>query len=398
MKKYLLLGTIFLTTTCFAVTKMYPDVLTPKDKEDGLATLQGLQEMYSRIYMDVHEEDNTEILSRVGQHGTGFGEELTESEKNTLQELSVPNLSHEKRASLEGQVGTSLELSQLYEYEKDLLRLENNLARRNGLRSIFRNGTDKDSPFDVIQDLHLLDELFHGEKFAEQKPVDPFFLEYEQAQKEYQEEYQYDYVLEKEPWQDQREENLTELFLDFTKRKYEDPTRSLTGRLFWLESVLAELAKYPLVGGIATKSIFEPGLEAGISGDSAAGIHPTDVPFPDKTPLEYEQVKEEKPGNKYAEYLQNIVKSSFLERNELGGKDVPQVLFESGVNDSQEEEEFATKMREFSENSELGIADEEKRTLVKILTNFNEDLRSFTKQLIEINRIFEKDFLTKPQT
>ncbi len=396
-KIILILATIFLTTTCLAVTKIYPNVLAPEE-EDGLMTLDGLQNIYSRIYTDTHNEDVTEIMNRVGQHGTGFGEELTEREKSILQELGVPNLSQRKMSSLDEQVKTSVTLAGIHVYEKDLLRLENNLARRNGLRSIFRNSTSIDSPFDLIIDLHGLDEVFHGEKFEEQKPDNPFFLEYEKAQKEYQEEGEYDYVLEVEPWQDQREENLKKLFSDFVNKKYSDWNRSLSGHLFWVKAVLLpELVNMSLVGTIANTGLFEPATEAVHSGGSGMGIFPSNVAPPDKTPLESEKVKEEQSGNKYAAFVQKIGEAGFLELNELGGMDSPQVLLQSELDEIFQEEEFTTKMREFKENSELEIEDKEERVLSKIIANFNEDLWSFLEQLREMNRIFKEDLLIKQQ-
>jgi len=397
MKKLIILSTIFLTTTCLAVTKIYPNILAPEE-EGGLATLDGLQDIYSRIYKDVHNEDVTEILNRVGQHGTGFGEDLTEKEKSILQELGVPNLSQRKMSSLDEQVKTSVSLAAIYKYEKDLLRLENNLARKNGLKSIFRNSTGIDSPFDIINDLHSIDKVLHGEKFEEQKPDNPFFLEYEKAQEEYQEEGEYDYVLEIEPWQDQREENLKEFFTDFINKKYSDPNTSLSGHLFWVKAMLlSKLVNISLVGTIANTGIFEPATEAVHSGGSGMGIFPSNVSSPDKTPLESEKALEEQTGNKYAPFVQKLGEAMFLERNEFGGVDTSEVLYQSEEDETLEAKEFSTKLRDFKENSELEIEDKEERMLSKIIANFNEDLRSFLEQLREMNRIFKEDLLIKQQ-
>ncbi|MCF7812714.1 hypothetical protein K9M59_03940 [Candidatus Gracilibacteria bacterium] len=352
-----------------------------------------------KIYQDAHEESDfddaalpygVEILNRIGQHERG--REFTQEERKTLSELSVPDVHQQSGKSLEQQIGTSRNIQNLYNYESRLLREENNLARRNGLRSMFANDTLSDSPFDLIQDLREIDALFFGEKYQTQKPDNPSFLTYGSGQT--------DFILEQENWQDQREGSLQEEFGgDFTDKEYDNFSDSLTGIIVGIVTKpIQKMTGYPLVGGISTKGMFEFASHSGMSQDSTgSGAFGKKGSPPDKTEPLADQVESQDIAQELRRETEQLLESHCVETAQTERRDYQGKIETFFACEEFREDDFQRDLKQIQLDAEWNAATDPFLPLSEKMQQWNQDLKSYLKSAEEIHQIFKDDFEPKPQ-
>ncbi len=163
MRHILLIFLLCFSTTAMAETKPYPD------KWEQFSSFDDLQNVYwKNIYLNTNYEDEKEVIERLKWHQKTFEsykDEFTEHELNLYRKLEVPQISIENNDNWLDQVRKSKAFSWYYNYEKELLRLENDIDFRNWIETIFTNDTMVDSPFDVIRTLHSIELVLFGEKY-----------------------------------------------------------------------------------------------------------------------------------------------------------------------------------------------------------------------------------------
>jgi hypothetical protein len=242
--KYLVI--ILLSSAVTTVqAQLYPE---PLGSFENFSNMTGL---YERIYTDINPTDEAiieareaVILERVKEHTIVQERNLSDEDIQTLCQLRVPEIALETDFSRKTFKDLATELERLCEMESATWEEENNLQRRLVLQTLFQNQTSrqaKDSPFDVLEDLNVIDGIWLGEKSGES---DPNFLIFQNRETEA------DFQLEPEDWQDQ-----TELEID---PEYASDDTSLAGILWNLQEPLKDLNQHSLVAECNTMQFFQP--------------------------------------------------------------------------------------------------------------------------------------------
>lgn len=290
MKRYITLFLFcFLWTSVAAQDSLYPNRIRDLSPLD----FSGFENIYLEIYKDSHKESSTETINRTREYllwtQDPLGEDNSIIWNSTIRDIQnichgqVPNTIQTESLSLNDSIQLSTEIRQLCEQEQKLLRLENNMARRNTYRTLFSNESLVDSPFDIIHDLHKIDRIFYGEKFEDQKPSTPKFPTYI---------YTSGFIPQAEFWQDQTQKNIEKELGDvFSNKEYASYKDSIVGNLAGMDPALDTLARTSLMTGVATNQVFESSLHKGTSGE-AIGASPniTTITPPDKTSPESETI------------------------------------------------------------------------------------------------------------
>jgi len=269
-------------TTHVSAIETYPE------KIENFARFSKFKDVYKKIYNDMNNENETEILRRTSEHNQDILREFFEKENQFTQDelalycgMNVPKISHDKKMTQVFQMRGSSLIKELCQTERNLLRQQNNLARKNTFRSLFSNDSLKDSPFDIIKDLRDIDNIFFGKKYREQKTDEPSFLKYEQKE---------DFNANQEDWQDQRKNGIgSELSNTVYNTSHAD---SIVGNLAGLfeapEMPLTKLENTSLMPGIATTKFMEPAQPKGTTGNPGETSQTTKSAATDKTQPESE--------------------------------------------------------------------------------------------------------------
>lgn len=399
----------------YGAMEQYPQKL------GDFSSFGGFDDVYMRIYQDANEESDvhvesqskyeSEILDRVGQHNLrkrsrASDDTYTQQEIEILSSLGVIDI-HKDGAdptSSEEQVFISQILRGFYQYEQQLLQFQNDLARANGLRSIFENDSNADSPFDIIKDLRILDQLIFGEKYDSQKTKEPQFLVYNGEGA---------LSMETEDWQDQRMEALQEKG-GFEKKEYSNHTNSLTGTIAGIVlKPLTKLLSYSLVGGVSTKGMFEFSAHSGTSQDtSGAGGFTHALAPPDKTQTLSEKAQEEGIASGLNIAIEQLLESNCIEtdaRQERkkengsdGTKEDPYLQQFNRVGlfircQDSRKADFLSDLQTIREKADFLAEKSHFEDILPRILNWNKDLKSYLTSAKEIHQIFKRDFIPKPQ-
>lgn len=372
---------------------------------------RGLVDIYQNIYHQVHKEDREEILKRVTQHISWLEEyfhnpeekALWEDTKYDIQELcerNVAPLSKNLGMGLYHQIDSANYIASLCEQEQLLLRFQNNLARKNTFRTLFSNDDLRDSPFDTIQDLHQIDQIFYGEKFTEQKPPRPLFSRYT---------WYPEFALEIEFWQDQRSEGIEkEKGGVLEKKDYKNYEKSIVGNLAGMAPALKKLAQTSVAGEIATRDIFAKSRHEDPD-PKAPGTQPqsTNNAAPDKNKPEAEKVQKDSTWTWYTGLVKKIIDTNRVIERQYGLSQANlsqdfNVLFSDQKNSRIN---FFEVLRTEKETQEQFQNQENYDRTLDALKKWNDDLKAFlgnsglmaTSGARGIHFIFEKILLPKPQ-
>lgn len=421
MRKIFFLVAIFFPLLSQAAMQPYPEKL------GDFSRWGAFDDVYMKVYQDTYGESDTnserqmpyesEILDRISQHGlkkrsAEEGDNYTQEEIDILSELGVPDLHEEDVTGQEEQVSTSRNFQNLYKYERDLLQLQNQLARKNGLTSIFENDSLADSPFDIAKDLRSIDKLLFGEKYEFQQPKEPSFLTYD-TEKEFS--------LDPEDWQDQRKISLEEKFSSFSETKYGQQTDSLTGAIAGIvfKPLDKLLSVSSLVGESSSKGMFEHTGHSGTAqGGQGSGAGNQKVATPDKSdPLVY-QVQTEDIGTGLNLAIEKLLESNCIETDAREER-LKEKKQESESSSEEEVEDkylatsnrlglffrcqdaqkadFLSDLKLIEEKADFDTEKNHFKNILPRLLNWNKDVRSFLNSTKKIREIFQKDFITKPQ-
>lgn len=230
-----------------------------------------------RIYTDSHNEDNDEILRRTSEQLWELLDRFSRNDKQKLSKvlgiidnycsMKVSEVSQLEEFSTQYHVALSSEIIRICEEERELLRLENILARKNAFRIMFSNDFKGDSPFDIIHDLHDIDEILYGEKYTEQKPPEPSFATFNEEQTFY--------LLEGEFWQDQTSDNIdNELGGVLSQKDYGSYPPSIVGNIAGMDVPLGQLSSISTVGGETTHQAYRNTHGDFATGGIATGADP----------------------------------------------------------------------------------------------------------------------------
>jgi len=256
---------------CQAEVDPYPKrLLDREEKTVDLSRFSGLQDFYFSLYRDTNNEDNSKIFNRVKEHEQSPSKTLLQ-EINTYCNLNVPEVSYIEKFSRKDQTQTALYLRDLCDYERSLLRFQDQVSRRNWIRAMFENNRKDDSPFDIISDWDDIDMVLFGEKWQEVAPDVPSFARFDENTMQ-------EFSSDIQDWQDQSKAGIykgTTPSMDFGEDDF-----SLTGNLSKMKKPFSELLSRPLVGAIATSKVMEFGGEAVSAGSSGMGVFSDTVPLP----------------------------------------------------------------------------------------------------------------------
>ena len=365
----------------------YPEKLLDKEGEPvDFSGLEGLQDVYLNLYRDTNNEDNTLILNRVKEHQRAPEQSLLQ-EINTYCDLGVPEISYLADFSRRKQTDTSLYLRDLCDYERSLLRFQDQLARKNWMRAMFANDREDDSPFDIIADWDQIDGMFFGEKWEEQNPGVPKFARYdEQSMQEFSD------VLE--PWQDQSKFGIFRN--DLSSVDFGEKDFSITGNLAKIKDPLQELNSRPLVGAIATTHFMQFGGAAVTPGTAnGMGVFPASVPLPDASLPESVAIQNESIVGKFSGFVTRLLQTSecldIQNTGEGRAMDDLDTLISCGFS---REDVFADRIRERAENVETESEDMHRQKTLTALSMWNGHLESFLEQAKEWRSVAE-ELLTK---
>jgi hypothetical protein len=375
---------LLLSTTAFAEMKPYPDRWENEDKEK-FQTLDELQDVYWKIYRDTNYEDELEILERMKWYEDVF----TEEEIEIYRRLDVPKVSADKNYKFSDQIKTSDILQRYYIYEKELLRLENDINLRNWTETVFVNDSMDDSPFDIIEDLHRIEEELFGRKFKKQKFDAPLFIEYDPDQEHL--------LPELEDWQDGREKTMQDML---KSRGYAIRDNSFTGVLAGLKKYMDLLLMRPLISGKATEQFMESATNNEVSGDTyGAGVTDYDPPSPDdKTPPESETVLLERPWDDQSSTAkQELTTQSVLDRssNINVGQMITNALRDTETKEGKLHRLLESQLKKWQDGMEFQEKTRYHETIQQRIAFWNQDLEAALEGFISLRRILE-DFLKKP--
>ena len=285
MKKFLI---ILLFNYCLA-NNYYPEKLA------DFSSIESFKDIYQKIYEDVHvenAENQKEIFKRMRQIDLDYQykEEFTNNELTVLENLDVPEVfQKEDLIPLTRQIFTSKKLKNLYEQEKELLFLEQDIARRSALMGIFSDGKDN-APFDIIQDLNKIDEIFFGEEHT--KP-EPSFINNEEIKDQYWDDFDPEVDTDPTCWQDEREDS--EICDNQEDEDYEPNTECITGLLASVvdetEGPLIELNSHPLAAQAVTATFFQPSNHEGTAATETGSLYASSATIPPNKKEEPEYLK-----------------------------------------------------------------------------------------------------------
>jgi len=382
---------LFVSTTALAEAKPYPD------RWKQVQTFDDLQHVYWKIYKDTNYEDEETVLERLKWYEGDF----TKNELNAYRKLEAPQIGADEDYTWFEQLRTSDTLQWYFLYEKELLRLENDIDLRNWIETMFVNDSLADSPFDLIEDLHRIDKLLFGKKFNTQKPKKPLFIKYDTEQKKL--------CLKTEDWQDGRE---TRGFLArlLGNRKYgktiekkedgngeEEKNKnypSITGYLSNLRRPFRKLLSHQLIRGKAAEQFMEPGTTKTTSGDTyGAGIAGYAPPSADSSPPESETVLIARPWDEQSGTAkQKLTGMSDLSRNSNAnmGQLISNVIKKTEGKEGTAEDRLERQLTDWKNGMEF----REKKTYHNIinarLSFWNQDIEAMLEGFISIRKILDE--------
>jgi hypothetical protein len=372
IKRIFVIALIFVSTTVMAETKPYPD------RWEQFETLEDLKDVYWDIYNDTNYEDEAEVLERLKWHEFAF----TEEEMDQYRKLNAPEVSAEKSYKLSDQLKTSDILQQYAAYEKKLLRLENDIDLRNWTETVFVNDSLEDSPFDIMEDLHAIEEVLFGKKFEEQKFESPLFIKYDEEQK----------ILlpDSEDWQDGREEALQSMLKN---RKYKDRDISLTGMFAGLKKPMDDLLSHSLVRGQPGKKWMEQGTPKTTSGDTyGADVIGYDPPSDDAAAPESETVLIARPWDEQSGTAkQELTAMSELARysNRNMGQLISNVVQKTEGKNINAEELLKSQLVDWQNGMEFREKKRYHETIKTRLSFWNQNIEAMLEGFISIRRILD---------
>ena len=317
-----------------------------------------LENAYLRIYDEVNAETVPEVLARVSQHPFARENGFNFSELEKLSNLEAVLVAVERGVSKRKSSEITAKFKEIYDREREFLRLENDLRRTNGLKSVFANGTLVDGSFDIIWDLDRLDRALFGEGA---EVSDPKFSEVYYSSEDF---YQRPFVvdLDENRWQDQHQKGeikeQTQLCGEF------GGAGGLSAELAEICEPLKYLNRFALQTGCSTREVLRvPTLAANAvparSREWASDLHRVPFPF-----LARPEVAEpsESVRNFWSEMTRTFFESSCSEvlgqMRELGaegGKDSSET-FLAAVESCERERRARAEILEKSWDSDLRFA------------------------------------------
>lgn len=383
MKKLLLVGTILLLATVTHAAGYYPNKLNNNESFSGF---EHFQNVYNKIYKDVHNENKTKVCIRALEDPeltASITVDKTIADCKKLKKLSVPDFFETVFTSKKKFARFRNYAERQFDLEKSLLRFENDLARRNGLTSIFSDGDcgggTKNSPFDLVVDLNKIDKIFFGEKA--EKPC-PKWLTSPTDEDDGE------FISKAEPWQDQSKEK--------PKSPFSKPD-SIAGGLEALVKIIKKAITFSLVAVKSTKYIFESDSDTtGLpSGSGEFNVNTPNPAAASQDPPEWETVQETTVGGE----LEMLEKDAFLKLDcpELEKtKDISRKghLRKAKTCRQEWKDGFEQSLQEFHEETQLNIEKEHNRKISPALDNWNGFLDVFEEQVSQIVKIL-KIFLLK---
>ncbi len=413
MKKYFLLFFIFFfPSLSLAATELYPE------KIDDFSKFETFRDVYKKIYADSDEENQSEIIRRVLEHQGDIQEYFLKSKTQNLTQkdiadfcqLDVPQNEdqntnaediHLFNESAFAQVNASIQIRNLCDYEQQLLRFQNNLSRKNIFRSLFSDDSLLDSPFDIIKDLHKIDDIFYGKKFQEQRPAEPKFLVYHTAD---------GFQLDQESWQDQSVNGIGD---NLNNKNYDADSHasSIGGNLAgFFESPglsLVRLGSVSLMASISSTAFFQPSSFQGTSGEPGQTSNTVSTTPIDKTKPAVKSIGEESLGQDFEGVIDAVlnpdtcpaITNPDLQKSKNTGnfedtntflicENVRQKLLDDTLRQLSEKAEFDAEDKHFGTEGQTGTD--------KSLETWNKDLNSFLIQAKDIKDTFAS-FILKPQ-
>lgn len=376
----------FLPVTLAEVSP-YPDrLLNVEGNSVDLSRYEGLQNIYFSLYGDTNNEDNSKIFHRVKEHEKSPSQTLSQ-EINTYCDLGVPDVSYIENFSRKEQTQIAIYLQDLCDYERALLRFQNQLARKNWMRSMFANNRQDDSPFDVIADWNQVEMILFGEKWENEAPDVPTFASFDENTMQA-------FSSDGQDWQDQSKRgvyNGKTPSIDFGEEDF-----SLTGNLAKIKKPLQELVSRPLVGAIATTHFMQFGGEAVTSGSpSGMGVFANPVPIPDNTRSESKTVQEESLVGKFSGFVTGLLSTSecldIAESGEQRARDDLEAFIQCGVLRGAV---FENRVRQRETETESDTEKNHREKVILALRIWNEHLYSFLEQALEWHEV-AKELLLK---
>ena len=364
---------LFVSTTALAEAKPYPD------RWKQVQTFDDLQHVYWKIYKDTNYEDEETVLERLKWYEGDF----TKNELNAYRKLEAPQIGADENYTWFEQLRTSDTLQWYFLYEKELLRLEKDIDLRNWRETMFVNDSLADSPFDIIEDLHVIEKDIFGTKFEEQQFDPPLFIKYDEEQE--------DFLPETEDWQDGREETIQSML---KSRKYNGRDISFTGMLAGLKKQMDKLLSTQLIRGKAAEQWMEPGTMKATSGDTyGAGIAGHAPPSADCAPPEVETVLIERPWEEQSGTAkEELKKMSDLSRNSNAnmGQLISNVIKKTEGKEGTAEDRLERQLTDWKNGMEF----REKKTYHNIisarLSFWNQDIEATLEGIISIRKILDE--------
>ncbi len=380
IQRILLILCLLIPAFTMAETKPYPEKWEDEESQTKYQTLDDLQNTYWKIYTDTNNESELEILERMKWHENEF----TENELNQYRSLSIPQVSFEKDFRISDQVRSSSVLERVYQYEKELLRLENDMDLRSWTENVFVNDSIADSPFDLIEDMHAIETTLFGKKFEEQKFDPPKFLVYDEDQR--------DPIPDLEDWQDGREKTLQG---QLQSRDYQGRDHSITGALAGLKKYSKELLSRPLISGKSTHNYMESTNHSETAKDTyGADVVGYGPPSPDdKFDPEVETVLLEAPWDQQ----EGIIKSELTDEADLRlysninmGKLISQVTQKSSTQTMQEEVKFQEQLEDWRNRMEYLDQEHYQQIVYPRFQRWNQDIETLLEGFIKVRKIWEQ--------
>lgn len=389
---------------------LYPGRIADFSQSD----YSGFLDVYKNIYQDVHDEENDEVIRRVREHmfwvedglETNQTQEwlVLQSQIAQLCNLDVPLGEASQNVSLSEHTALATSIRYICQQEKELLRLQDNLARRETFRTLFSNDLDasserkSDSPFDVIEDLHMIDQILYGEKFDAQRPEEPTFAWYEFFE---------DWGPVPEFWQNQTKEGIQELYeAELADKDYIDTESSIDGVVFEIHSILEFLASVPLGGENVNKEIMSTTQHKGTSGEGAgASPQKTESAPPDPSKPEYKTVHDDNLWSKFKGLIDDVLNENRVEEvidDIFGVRNFRYDFEDIRRGEQRRRDSFSWALRQIEETQERRANDEHFGSLGtpridQSLIDWNKNLEAFLDHAEEIHSIFKNILIPKPQ-
>jgi len=372
---------LFISTTALAETNPYPD------RWKQVQTFDDLQDVYLKIYKDTNYEDEGIVLDRLKWHEGLF----TKNELNAYRKLEAPQIGADEDFTWFEQLRTSDTLQWYFLYEKELLRLENDIDLRNWRETMFVNDSLADSPFDLIEDLHVIEKDLFGTKFEEQQLTPPLFIKYDEEQK--------DFLPETEDWQDGREETIQDML---KSRKYNERDISFTGMLSGLKKQMDKLLSHQLIRGKAAEQFMEPGTMKATSGDTyGAGIAGYAPPSADSSPPEVETVLMARPWEEQSGTAKQKLKGmSDLSRNSNAnmGQLISNVIKKTEGKEETAKKRLESQLTDWENGVEFREEKKYHNTINTRLNFWNQDIEAMLEGFISIRNILDEFLKEKEES